>query len=57
MQRILIKGWAKADWGVSETNRRVRFYRLTPAGRAHLAAQIADYERTAAAITTVLRTA
>ncbi len=57
LQRILIKGWAKAEWGVSETNRRVRFYRLTPAGRAHLAAQIADYERTNAAITTVLRTA
>ena len=57
LQRILIKGWAKADWGISETNRRVRFYRLTPAGRAQLAAQVADYERTNAAILTVLRTA
>jgi transcriptional regulator len=57
LQRTLLKGWAKAEWGVSETNRRVRFYRLTPAGRAHLAEQIADYERTAAAIATVLRTA
>ena len=57
LQRILIKGWAKAEWGVSETNRRVRFYRLTPAGRAHLAAQISDYERTNAAIATVLRMA
>ena len=57
LQRILIKGWAKAEWGVSETNRRVRFYRLTPAGRAHLAAQMADYERTNAAIAAVLRTA
>jgi PadR family transcriptional regulator, regulatory protein PadR len=42
---------------VSETSRRVRFYRLTPAGRTHLATQIADYERTNAAIVTVLRTA
>ena len=57
LQRILLKGWAKAEWGVSETNRRVRFYRLTPAGRAHLAAQIADYQRTNAAIAAVLRTA
>ena len=57
LQRILVKGWAKAEWGVSETNRRVRFYRLTPGGRAQLAAQIADYERTNAAITTVLRMA
>ncbi len=57
LQRILIKGWAKADWGISETNRRVRFYRLTPAGRAQLAAQMSDYERTSAAIAAVLRTA
>jgi transcriptional regulator len=57
LQRILVKGWAKAEWGVSETNRRVRFYRLTPAGRGHLATQIADYERTNAAIASVLRTA
>lgn len=57
LQRILIKGWAKAEWGVSETNRRVRFYQLTAAGRTHLAKQIADYERTNAAIAAVLRTA
>lgn len=57
LQRILIKGWAKAEWGISETNRRVRFYRLTAAGRAHLADQMASYERTNSAIMTVLRTA
>src|SRR4051812_13060371 len=57
LQRILIKGWAKAEWGVSETNRRVRFYRLTPAGRSQLAAEMSDYERVNAAIRAVLRTA
>jgi transcriptional regulator len=57
LQRILIHGWAKAEWGISETNRRVRFYKLTPAGRTQLAAQMADYERTNTAILTVLRTA
>jgi transcriptional regulator len=57
LQRILIKGWAKARWGVSETNRRVRFYHLTPAGRAEVTAQMAAYERMSAAILTVLRTA
>ena len=57
LQRILIKGWAKAAWGVSETNRRVRFYHLTSAGRAQLASQIADYQRINAAIMAVLRTA
>src|SRR5678815_5747974 len=55
LQRTLIKGWAKAEWGVSETNRRVRFYRLTPAGRRQLASEMDDYERMNAAIRTVLR--
>src|SRR6187455_3112932 len=54
LQRILVKGWAKAEWGVSETNRRVRFYRLTPAGRHQLAAEISDYERVNTAIRAVL---
>ena len=57
LQRILVKGWAKAEWGISETNRKVRFYRLTPAGKAHLAREMGDYERVNAAILTVLRTA
>src|SRR6185295_19709027 len=57
LQRILLKGWAKAEWGVSETNRRVRFYRLTPGGRKQLETEMADYERVNAAIRTLLRTA
>jgi PadR family transcriptional regulator, regulatory protein PadR len=57
LQRILVKGWAHAEWGTSETNRRVRFYRLTPAGRKHLEAEMGDYERISAAIRVVLRTA
>ena len=57
LQRILVKGWAKAEWGVSETNRRVRFYRLTPAGRKQLASEVADYERTSEAIRSVLKLA
>jgi PadR family transcriptional regulator PadR len=57
LQRILVKGWAKADWGVSETNRRVRFYRLTAAGKAQLASEMSDYERVNGAIRAVLRTA
>jgi PadR family transcriptional regulator PadR len=57
LQRILVKGWAKAAWGTSETGRRVRFYTLTAAGRKQLDAEVADYERINAAIRTVLRTA
>jgi transcriptional regulator len=57
LQRILVKGWAKAEWGTSETNRRVRFYQLTPAGRQQLDAAMGDYERVNAAIRIVLKTA
>jgi PadR family transcriptional regulator len=57
LQRILVKGWAKAEWGTSETGRRVRFYKITAAGRKQLDAEMADYERVNAAIRAVLRTA
>jgi transcriptional regulator len=57
LQRILLKGWAKAEWGVSETNRKVRFYRLTPAGRRQLEAELSEYDRVHQAIRSVLRTA
>src|ERR1044072_2006156 len=33
LQRILVNGWVEAEWGVSETNRKVRIYQLTPAGK------------------------
>jgi transcriptional regulator len=57
LQRTLLKGWANAEWGISETNRRVRFYRLTAAGRKQLQAGIQEYDRVHAAIRAVLRTA
>jgi len=57
LQRILVKGWANAEWGTSETGRKVRFYRLTPAGRRQLESEMNDYERINAAIRAVLRTA
>ena len=57
LQRILVKGWARAAWGTSETGRRVRFYSLTASGRRQLESEMLDYERVNAAIRTVLRTA
>jgi transcriptional regulator len=57
LQRILLKGWVTSDWGVSETNRKVRFYRLTPAGRKQLEAELSGYDRMNEAIQAVLRTA
>jgi PadR family transcriptional regulator PadR len=57
LQKILLKGWVTSEWGISETNRKVRFYRLTPAGRKQLEAELSGYERVNAAIQSVLRTA
>jgi DNA-binding PadR family transcriptional regulator len=57
LQRLLLKGWVSTEWGTSETNRKVRFYRLTPAGRAELEAELSQYDRVNKAIRAVLRTA
>jgi PadR family transcriptional regulator PadR len=57
LQRILVKGWVKSEWGISETNRKVRFYRLTAAGRKQLQAELDAYGRVHEAIQAVLRTA
>lgn len=57
LQKMLVKGLVIAEWGISETNRKVRFYRLTPAGRAQLKADLAGYDRVTQAIQDVLRTA
>jgi len=57
LQKILLKGWVTAEWGISETNRKVRFYRLTPEGSRQLKAELSEYDRVNAAIQAVLRTA
>lgn len=54
LQKILLKGWATAEWGLSESNRKVRFYKITPAGRKHLASEIEDYDRVTTAIQSIL---
>ena len=54
LQRMLLKGWVRADWGVSETNRKVRFYRLTPVGRKQLQSEIDDFDRVMQGIAAVL---
>ncbi|HYE65887.1 MAG TPA: PadR family transcriptional regulator [Pyrinomonadaceae bacterium] len=57
LQRLAIKGWVKAEWGMSDNNRRARLYRLTPAGRKHLAQEVADFERLLEAILRVVQPA
>jgi PadR family transcriptional regulator, regulatory protein PadR len=57
LQRILVEGWATASWGASETGRRVRFYKLTPAGLKQLKRELKEYEQATAAIQAILRLA
>lgn len=57
LQKMLLKGWVTAEWGVSETNRKVRFYRLTPEGLKQLETELSGYDRVTQAIQSVLRTA
>ncbi len=49
------QGWIAAEWGVSDNNRKARFYSLTPAGRKQLAIETASWEQVAAAINLVLK--
>jgi transcriptional regulator len=57
LQRMLIKGWVKAEWGVSENNRRARYYRLTSAGRRQLAEEVSQFQRVMEAIARVIEPA
>ena len=56
LNRMLVKGWLSAEWGTSETNRKARFYRLTPEGRKQLNQEAADFDRMVRAIQLVMRT-
>lgn len=57
LQKVLLKGWATAEWGISETGRKVRLYRLTRDGAKELDAQLAEYTRVHQAVQTVLQNA
>ncbi|HZP22225.1 MAG TPA: PadR family transcriptional regulator [Terriglobales bacterium] len=57
LQRLLLRGLVKAEWKMSETNRRARFYTLTAAGRKRLGIEMSEFERMVAAIGRVLQNA
>lgn len=57
LHRMDQRGWIKSEWGLSENNRRAKYYSLTAAGRKQLRAQSARWERYAAAVTKVLQKA
>jgi transcriptional regulator len=54
LQRLLLNGWVKAEWGLSENNRRARYYTMTAAGRKHLAAERREFDQLVLAIRKVL---
>jgi len=56
LQRMLLKSWVTAEWGVTAGNRRARYYKLTAAGRKQLAAEQSQFERVFGAISRVVQT-
>jgi transcriptional regulator len=56
LQRLLLRGWVKAQWGMSENNRRARYYTLSAVGRKQLDAERDDFDRIIIAIHKVLTT-
>jgi transcriptional regulator len=57
LHRLERRGWVQAEWGMSDTNRRARFYRITPQGRKQLQADVAALRRYVDALFKVLQPA
>jgi PadR family transcriptional regulator, regulatory protein PadR len=57
LQRMLKAGWLTAEWGLSARNRRVRIYKITPAGRKQLGREVSSFDRMLAGIARVMRPA
>ncbi len=57
LHRMEKRGWLAAEWGLSENNRKAKYYRLTPGGRRQLRAQTERWTRYARAVSKVLETA
>jgi transcriptional regulator len=57
LYRMEERGWIKSEWGVSENNRRAKFYKLTRAGQKQLERERANWERVSKAIARILQTA
>ena len=55
LQRMLRRGWIRAEWRASENNRRARYYAITREGRRQLEAEIEEWERSSGAVNRVLR--
>ena len=55
LHKLEQNGWISSEWAVSDNNRRAKYYTLTAAGRKALAHEAAEWERLAAAISTIVR--
>jgi transcriptional regulator len=56
LNRMILKGWLKAEWGISENNRKARFYRLTADGRKQLERETEQFDKLIRSIQLVMRT-
>jgi PadR family transcriptional regulator, regulatory protein PadR len=54
LQRMLLKGWLKGEWGRTADNRRARYYQVTRAGQKQLAQELERYQRVSLAIARIL---
>jgi len=54
LYRLERRGWVDAEWGMSELGRRAKLYRLTPLGRAQLAAELSTWRRFSTGVSRVL---
>ncbi|HEY3383190.1 MAG TPA: PadR family transcriptional regulator [Vicinamibacterales bacterium] len=57
LNRMLVKRWVRAEWGISENNRKARFYNLTPEGRRQLEQESRQFDALVLAIRLVMETA
>lgn len=57
LHRLERKGWVESEWGVSDTNRKAKFYSITKDGRKHLQADVAELRRYVDALFKVLQPA
>ncbi len=56
LERMLRRGWIRSEWRVTDNNRRARYYVITASGRARLAAEQSEWERSYKAVNLILRT-
>ena len=54
LYRLERRGWIESEWGLTETKRRAKFYRLSPTGEAHLRQRTAEWTRFSTAVSRIL---